>query len=313
MGISVVRYKVKNTAQVKWGILKERMISPLDGEYKLLMDFLRSGRQEASAAKEKKGTVALEDVQLLSPITRPCRLLCQGVNYHKHRVEAGADKVSQSPKENLYFRKDDSTILNPHDDIKIPDGVEFLDYEVEMGVVMGKAITGAVSVDKDNLFDYVAGIVLCNDVSARDWMFTQPYMQWFKGKSPRKSSPFGPVLYLFEDASELGLMEDLHIRLWMNDELRQDSHTSKIIRKADQALTEISQWIDMEVGDVLMTGTPGGVSVRAPNPFPRDPKALLQYQRETGIVWLKSGDTLKAELVSSDGKIQLGTQENRVV
>lgn len=311
MGLSIVRYQKKRSKTAQFGVLKKDKIVPIAGRYKSLADFLNRGQQRAKAASREQGTIDYNQVKILSPVTRPCRLLCQGVNYAKHRVEAGSDKAAE--KINLYFRKDDSTIIGPTEDIKYPKNISFLDYEVEMGLVMGKTINTTTTVDNNNLGEYLAGIVLCNDVSVRDWMFTQPFGQWFKGKSPRNSSPIGPVFYLFENEADVEIINNLHIRLWMNEELRQDSHTSKLIIKPYKALTELSEWIDMEVGDVLMTGTPGGVSIRVPSPHPKGPEGMMQAQRDSGVVWLKPGDTLRAELSTADGSVQLGFQENKIV
>jgi len=311
MGLSILRYQHKNGEGAEFGVLKGDKIVPIAGNYASLADFLQNGREAAAVADRKEGVLPVDGVKVLSPITRPCRLLCQGVNYAKHRVEAGAD--DHGTAENLYFRKDDSSIINPHDDIQFPKDVVLFDYEVELGIVIGKTIDAPTEITAENLGTYAVGVVLCNDMSVREWMFKQPFGQWFKGKSPRKSSPFGPVLYLFDSAEEVKLIDNLHIRLWMNDELRQDAHTSQLMVKPAKALSEISSWVDMEPGDVLMTGTPGGVSFRMPKPFPKTVGEFISAQQNTGVNWLKPGDTIRAELVAADGTVHLGTQENKIV
>jgi len=286
MGISIVRFQKKNNKTAQFGVLKKNKIVPIAGRYKSLADFLNRGRAKAKAAKKEKGSILLKEVNVLSPITRPCRLMCQGVNYAKHRAEAKADiKTNKKSGETLYFRKDDSSIMGPYDDIVYPEGVKLFDYEVEMGVVMGKSIQTLTEVNEENITEYVAGIVLCQDMTVREWMFSQPYGQWFKSKSHRNSSPMGPVFYLFEKPSEAKVINDLHIRLWLN----------------------------MEVGDVLLTGTPGGVSLKVPQPVPTNLPDLFKSQEATGVVWMKRGDTVKAELVSADGKVQMGMQEFNIV
>jgi 2-keto-4-pentenoate hydratase/2-oxohepta-3-ene-1,7-dioic acid hydratase in catechol pathway len=150
-------------------------------------------------------------------------------------------------------------------------------------------------------------------MSLRDVMFSQPFGQWFKAKSWRASSPFGCIVYLFETKEEAELIHHLHIKLWLNDELRQHGKTANLITKPQQALTEISQWCNMDIGDVLLTGTPGGVSFRMPPVFPTTLPDFIEAQRQTGIVWLKKGDVITAELVSEDGTINLGFQENKIV
>jgi 2-keto-4-pentenoate hydratase/2-oxohepta-3-ene-1,7-dioic acid hydratase in catechol pathway len=290
--------------------LSNNKISPVTGSFTTLAHLLNKGRKSIAEAGSKEGSLEIESVKFLSPVTRPCRILCQGMNYADHRVEAGTAKTQ---KENLYFRKDDSSIANPFDDIAYPQDKKLFDYEVEMGLVIGKDITANTEINAENIGEYVNGVVLCNEMSLRDVMFTQPFGQWFKAKSWRASSPFGSMVYLFETKEEADLINDLLIKLWVNDELRQNGQTANLITKPQQALSEISQWCDMEVGDVLLTGTPGGVSFRMPPVMPKTLEEFIESQQQTGISWLKKGDTIRAELVSEDGTIQLGNQENKIV
>jgi 2-keto-4-pentenoate hydratase/2-oxohepta-3-ene-1,7-dioic acid hydratase in catechol pathway len=309
MGVSIIRFQTSDSKTPQYGVLKNRKITPIEGKYTSLGDFIKRGSKKAFALKDAEGTLDMDTVTLFAPVTRPCRILCQGMNYAAHRVEAGTAKTQ---KENLYFRKDDSSIANPFDNLAIPEGAMLFDYEVEMGIVVGKDITADTKITAANVGNYVAGVVLCNETSIRDIMFKQPFGQWFKGKSMRASSPFSAI-YLFENKEEADLMNHLLIKLWLNDDLRQNGQTANLISKPHDSLSEISQWCDMMTGDVLLTGTPGGVCFRMPPEFPKTIDEFIAAQQATGIVWPKKGDVIKAELVSEDGSIQLGFLENKII
>jgi len=310
MGIPIIRFKKEGTIVSQFGVLQKDKIAVINKDFKSLGDLVTNGGEELKKAYASNADIDITEVELLSPVTRPCRLLCQGVNYAKHRVEAGVKE--DGPNENLYFRKDESTIIGPYEDIKFPKDVILFDYEVELGIIIKKTIHEPIVISENNLLEYVAGVVLCNDMSVREWMFKQPFGQWFKGKSLRNSSPIGPIFYFFEDSEDVKLIDDLHIRLWLNDELRQDAHTSMLMVKPAQAISEVSHWVDLEPGDVLMTGTPGGVSFKMPPQFPKTLEEFISSQQNSGTVWIKPGDTIRAELVSSDGSLHLGTQENKI-
>src|SRR5882757_3055623 len=114
--------------------------------------------------------------QLLSPVTPDAQLICQGLNYRDHAAEAG----HHVRKQNLFFTKASSSLSGPYDDIRRPEGVELLDYEIEIGIVLRRNIRGPVTITDGTVGDFVAGIVLCNDVSARDTMFGASFFQWFQ-------------------------------------------------------------------------------------------------------------------------------------
>jgi 2-keto-4-pentenoate hydratase/2-oxohepta-3-ene-1,7-dioic acid hydratase in catechol pathway len=156
-----------------------------------------------------------------------------------------------------------------------------------MGLVIGKAIGEKTNITAHNLGEYVHGVVLCNEMSLRDVMFSQPFGQWFKAKSWRSSSPFGCIVYLFETPEEAALIHHLNIKLWLNDELRQNGKTANLITKPQQALTEISQWCNMDIGDVLLTGRGG--AFRMPPVFPKTLPEFIEAQRQTGITRTNQG------------------------
>jgi len=154
-------------------------------------------------------------------------------------------------------------LTGPYSPIVRPTDVELLDYEVEIGLVLRTELTADAHVSNENIGHYVAGVVLCNDVSARDTMFGASFLQWFHGKSFRGFCPCGPVLILLDRDEVVPTLANLRIELSVNGEQRQAADTSQLIFPPGQTLTELSAWLDLKPGDLLLTGTPGGVTATA--------------------------------------------------
>ncbi|WP_156292093.1 fumarylacetoacetate hydrolase family protein [Oceanobacillus salinisoli] len=318
MGIQVVRFEKDNTE--KWGVVEENRIKILKGNYPTLADFLEDGQEEAKKILEDSSAeiVSFDDIILLSPVTKPARIVCQGANYSSHREESGME--ANRPPFNLIFSKADSSLSGAYSEIIRPSNVELLDYEIELGLVVGSNINEAVEVTDDNLHEYLAGIVLTNDVSARDVQLVQG--QWLKGKSYRTFCPTGPILYLL-DKEEVSLIHDLELNLWVNDELRQSANTDQLLYKPAETLTELSQIMDFSKGDLVLSGTTGGVAMNlTPDllkqvtdptlPAESKRKTLVENQLKSGNKYLKEGDVVRASIKSKDGKIDLGEQRNVV-
>lgn len=314
MGKSIVRFNENGNSV--WGVLESGQVFPLTENYsttaKLMSGFLPD-QVDRSAPRD------YTSLRLLSPIVGPSRLVCQGMNYATHRAEAQATTHSDH---NLIFLKDVASLCGPQDDIVRPTDCKLLDYEIELGLVMRQKISGPVTVTEANLGDYVAGLVLVNDVSARDFMFGATMLQWFRGKSQRSFCPAGPILYLIE-RNEASVIHDLNLKLWLNGELKQDANTAQLIHKPAETLTEISRFMDIGEGDVLLTGTPGGVLLQGSPEGAKllasllfdDAKrlaSLITYFND-GEKFLKPGDELRLEIMSPDGKIDLGSQHATVV
>jgi len=263
-------------------------------------------------------SVHISASQLLSPITNDATLLCQGLNYAAHAAEA----QHHVRKSNLIFSKASSSLTGPFSKIVRPPEVELLDYEVEIGVVLRADLRGPTDVTGANLGDVVAGVVLCDDVSARDIMFGATFMQWFQGKSYRTFCPCGPVLYLLDRAEVANTLANLQIKLWLNGELRQSASSAQLIFKPTETLAYITQGIDMKRGDVLLTGTPGGVT------SPASPKLveilkthlMADTQRRDELrvemaklrPFMQPGDIVTATLFSALHDKSLGGQENMI-
>lgn len=319
MGFNILRFKHNETIQ--WGVQKGNSIAPFGESVNHLAEVLANHLDTAKELMKNNnsGTIDLEAVKIVSPVTKPTRLLCLGLNYYDHREEAQADTHS---KETVFFRKDESAIIGANDDIQWPKGCQLLDYEVELGLVMKKAIHQPTTITKENISEYVAGMILVNDMSPRDIMFFNPFSQWYKGKSWRCMCPMGSYIHIFEEG-EIHQLYNMEIKLWVNDDLRQNAHTKDMITPPEKALTIISEAIDLDPGDVFLTGTPGGVAAQAPpkkeghsavpdfsNPKVR--KMMVQGQLKSGR-FLKNGDIVRCSLKSADGRIDGGTLVNRIV
>jgi 2-keto-4-pentenoate hydratase/2-oxohepta-3-ene-1,7-dioic acid hydratase in catechol pathway len=290
------------------------MVSELASTAHTLGEFLRAGGKEEARAGGAGARLPLADIRLLPPVTPPCQIICQGKNYLDHLVETG---VKPKDKEfNLLFTKADSSLAPARGGVRRPEGVKLLDYELELGLVIGREIRGETKITDENLHEFVAGLVMANDVSARD--IQVPERQWFRGKSFRGFCPVGPVLYLM-DREDFPALYDLSLRLTVNGEKRQESSTKLLLHRPPETLSLISRVFDLRVGDLLLTGTPGGVAMRV-KPKTRwqeilsagksDKEKFADFVREQTVSprYLRAGDRVEASIRSPDGRLDLGVQ-----
>lgn len=316
MALPLVRYRHQN--QIRWGISRGTRVLALDLPCTTTGDLLRLGRdairQAAGAATDAVDAAAAE---LLSPITAPARVLCQGANYRQHMIDSGMDPDAKAF--NMFFTKSTASITGPTGQIVKPRHVQLLDYEIELTLVLGKETSGPVTVTAANLHDYVAGICIGNDVSARDVQI--PQMQFHKGKSYRTFCPLGPVLCLL-DADEMHYLDELRLTLSVNGQVRQHDSTANLVYKPAETLSEYSQVADFAPGDVLMTGTPAGCALGLPSATLVRISALLPEAKKWELFlkgqqrrpqYLKPGDRVEATITSGDGRIDLGRQRHVVV
>ncbi|MEH6904919.1 fumarylacetoacetate hydrolase family protein [Neobacillus drentensis] len=318
MGIKVVRFEHKQKEQ--WGVVSGDQIHLLSGTYQSLANFLEHGKDEARAINKQKNTesVPLNEVTILSPVTKPARIVCQGVNYSEHRSETGMD-AARAPF-NLIFSKADSSLCGATSEIVRPSGVKLLDYELELGLVIGTEISEASDITDENLHQYIAGLVIVNDVSARDVQLSEG--QWLKGKSYRTFCPTGPYFYLL-DKGELPLIHDLELNLWVNNELRQSANSNQLLYKPAETLTELSEIMDLSPGDLIVTGTAGGVALSlTPQVLELLSNMAIPYQQKLDLLekgqlisgkYLKDGDVIRCQIKSANGVIDLGEQISKVV
>ena len=201
------------------------------------------------------------------PIERPQKIVCIGLNYRDHAEEQG----TELPAAPLLFAKWPNTLIGPGEPIVIPPITKQVDYEAELGVVIGERVRGASA---ENALEAVAGFLCLNDVSARDLQFSDG--QWVRGKSLDTFCPVGPE---FVPAVDVPDPQALAIRAVVNGEVLQDSHTSNMIFSVAEIVAHVSRAITLEPGDLIATGTPAGVGAF------RDPP-----------VWLEPGDEVTIEI-----------------
>jgi 2-keto-4-pentenoate hydratase/2-oxohepta-3-ene-1,7-dioic acid hydratase in catechol pathway len=262
------------------------------------------------AASAGSGGVPADGLSLLSPVTTPCRVVAQAVNYRGHAEDAG---VGENPPP-VFFRKSSASVSGPTGVVIRPAHVRLLDYELEIGLVMGHPLPLGAGVTDAELPGYVAGLVMCNDVSARDVQLQKG--QFYESKSYPTFTPTGPRLVLL-DPEDYGRLAGLRLRLWVNGELRQDGTAADMITGPAAALTLLARFQRLDPGDLLLTGTPGGTALQAPPPVIEKMGDLLPTPlkwrvffslQERKPAYLKAGDQITASIATGDGTLDLGTQ-----
>lgn len=228
-----------------------------------------------------KGTAHdVADVKLLAPVERPSKIVCVGINYVPHMEESGFER----PGEPVIFSKFPSALSGPNDPIVLPKAApRRVDYEAELVIVIGRR---GRDIDRAHALDHVAGYTVGNDVSARDWQLKKPGAQWVLGKSFDTFLPLGPWM---TTPDEFGDPAGRHVRCSVNGEVLQDDVIANLIFDFADVISYVSQVATLEPGDLVMTGTPGGVG-----------------QSRTPPRWLQEGDVVET---SVDG---IGTLRNVV-
>ncbi len=313
MGWPLVRYKGKN-AGISWGCVRGSDVFPLAVSADSLPSLLVLD-VPALAIKALAGTAEpLAGLELLSPVTAPCQIVCQGKNYLDHLLETGV--LPKNKEHNLLFSKSDSTLAPGVGTIWRPEGVRLLDYELELGLVIRKEIAEPADINDFNLHEFVAGLVMANDVSARDVQV--PERQWFRGKSFRGFCPVGPVFFYMEKA-DFSQLYNLQLTLSVNGVVRQKAVSSQLMHRPPETLALISRCFDLRAGDLLLTGTPGGVSMRVARQsrwgeirdlWRSDKEKFQRFideQAGSGR-YLKDWDRIESRIYSTDRSIDLGEQ-----
>ncbi|XP_035496410.2 fumarylacetoacetate hydrolase domain-containing protein 2A isoform X2 [Scophthalmus maximus] len=220
------------------------------------------------------------DIQLLSPVSAPEKVVCVGMNYRDHCLEQNAP----IPEEPIIFSKFPSAITGPYDDIALPSESQEVDWEVELAFVIGRR---GKHIKEEDALSYVAGFTVANDVSARDWQMKRNGKQWLLGKTFDSFCPLGPALVTTDAVTD---PHNLGIRCLVNGDTVQSSNTDQMIFKTAALVAWVSKFVTLTPGDVFLTGTPPGVGV-----FRKPP------------VFLKKGDIVECQID------QLGSIINKVV
>ena len=211
--------------------------------------------------------IPLDAVTLLAPVARPGKIFAIGLNYADHIAESGME----TPSQQVWFTKAVTAIHGPFDPIEIPKVSPFVDYEVELVVVIGR---GGRHIAKDKARDHIFGYCVGNDVTERAWQHRTP--QWSLGKSFDTHAPIGPWITTVDEIAD---PHALDIRCFVNGELRQNSNTRHLVFDIGDQIAHLSQAMTLEPGDVIFTGTPGGVGAAM------DPRQFL-----------KPGDVVRCEI-----------------
>ncbi|MCT9629228.1 fumarylacetoacetate hydrolase family protein [Pseudomonas aeruginosa] len=314
MPVHVVHFEHQN--ERLWGVVRGERIALIPGRFASTGDLIGGTRLDELAALPE-GELTLDEVKLLSPVTRDQQFVCQGANYRQHMIESGMDPDAKHY--NMIFTKAQSCIVAADSELIKPREVRFLDYEIELGLVLRRAINGKVAVNDANLHEFVAGVVIVNDYSARDIQI--PQMQFYKGKSFRTFGPVGPFFCLL-GPQDMAYLKKLQLRLTVNGEVRQQDNTANLVFGPAETLTELSGVQDFVPGDLIATGTPAGCALTVPSPAKQRIAALLPEATKWKLFlkaqaertqYLKAGDLVEASIRSADGVIDLGVQRNRVV
>ena len=223
--------------------------------------FLASGGVDRARAALQDGTLAPieqpESLRVGAPIARPGAVFCIGMNYAAHALESG----SAPPTVPVLFLKVPNTVVGPNDEVTIPRGSHKTDWEVELGVVIGRQASYLDS--PEQALHHIAGFVAANDLSERTFQLEVSGGQWSKGKISPGFSPLGPWLVTPDEVDH----QNLRLRSWVNGEPRQDSSTADQIFNVATIIHHLSQFVTLDPGDLVLTGTPEGVALSGRFPY----------------------------------------------
>src|SRR5215213_4087238 len=287
--MKIARMKLKNSMET-YGIVSEdgkKIITKEQIQEKTgipipprVEDFLFGGWLEEIADKqnELEYDIGIDEVELLTPLPNPPKIICLAFNYYDHARDAGLTPT----EEPVIFLKPTTALNSPHGTVVSPSYVKRLDYEAEIAVIMGKRIK---KVSEEESLDAVFGYMIFHDVSARDIQFRDK--QFTRGKSIDTFAPCGPWITTKDEISD---PQNLKILTKVNGEIRQNSTSSKMVIPIKKIISSLSQLMTLEPGDIISTGTPAGVAMSMNNPK-----------------YLKDGDLVEISIE------KLGTIRNKVI
>ena len=227
----------------------------------VISDFNRAELENGAITKIEKidlngrPKIRIENFRIGSPVARPTKVICVGLNYAKHAVESGMTP----PAEPVIFMKAPDTVIGPNDDVVVPPNSNKTDYEVELCIVIGKNALYLKSPDEAS--KYILGYTISQDISERHWQVERSG-QWVKGKSFPTFNPMGPWIVTADEFAKNGLdPNNLSLSCTINGEVRQNSRTNDLIFGINHCVWYISQFMELKAGDVINTGTPEGVGM----------------------------------------------------
>ena len=284
--MKLVSYKIHDKINI--GALKEDFIVPFSNDPNIpndMLSFLEAGKKVMTLAedviKKNQNIIPIDSCKLINPILRPPKIIAIGLNYQDHLEEIRAiGRDVDDPEVPMIFNKQSTSACGPYEDIHDPKVSDKLDYEGELAFVIGKKCR---HVPRSEAHNVIAGYCVSNDVSVRDWQLRVP--TFTIGKSFDTHCPFGPAIVTADEISD---PHNLQIKTEVNQEVRQNSNTKNLIFNCFELVEHLSTSFTLEPGDLILSGTPGGVGV-ADNKF------------------LKEGDEVKISIS------ELGYIENKVV
>jgi ureidoglycolate lyase len=273
--VKIVRYEDHDGA--KLGAVKgegiidlgRRFPSLSDNAIELIKQWRDLSGEVQTVVAQSAPDVALAKVRLLAPVARPGKVMGIGLNYADHIEESGQEK----PRHQVWFTKAVTAINGPFAPIEIPHASPMVDYEAELVVIVGKRCR---HVPRGSAADVIFGYCVGNDVSVRDWQLRTP--QWMLGKSFDTHAPIGPWIVT---ADEFGDPHATGIRCFVNGELRQNSNTENLVFNVYDQIAHLSEAMTLEPGDLIFTGTPGGVggAMRPPKFLKAGNKVRVEIDR----------------------------------
>jgi 2-keto-4-pentenoate hydratase/2-oxohepta-3-ene-1,7-dioic acid hydratase in catechol pathway len=319
--LRLIKFKRPGSKCAEYGMVQDGSVRPIKKLQAIadLFNALRKGSFSFSAA------IPLKGIRPLPPTDEGVHIYCAGLNYLDHAMETRMPV----PARPVFFTNASSALCGAKDDVLYPKSVTLLDYEIELAAVIGRDIGRNDTVTPENCGDYLMGITIINDVSARDVQLSAG--QWFLGKSYRTFAPLGPLLQTMDDTVMERLYGlDLSLQVYdKNSEAypnkSQSGRSGNMIFKIHELINCLREKIDLHPGDVVATGTPRGVALSQPSRFaqrfteiigmpqPKRMALFLDGERKHNKKYLGPGDTIAARIASPDGVVDLGEQRNRVV
>ena len=316
MSRTLIRFR--NQQATRWAVQFGKRLTILPISAESTGELLTRHWDAIWGAQERDASIELASVHLLAPVTTNQQFICQGVNYRSHVAESGF-RLSDFPF-NTLFTKASSCITSADAGVVRPAHVKLLDYEIELGLVVRRPLPLGATVEPGELGQWLAGVTIVNDLSARDVQL--PQGQFYKGKSYRGFGPVGPGLVLLTP-EEWNRWPDLHLRLSVNGQLRQDAYCREMIHPPASTLTELAGMHEVNAGDLIATGTPAGCAARAPGKFvawvlkhlvsDAAKWHLFINKAQANPAYLRPGDRINASIRTDDGSIDLGEQTTEIM